>query len=143
MDNSDILKILRKALAPGDDELAAIFELAGYKPAATDGNDPGGDRVLQAFLEGLILRERGPRADNTPPNLHAGALTNNDILKKLRIALNLQELDTQLVFEEGGASVSASEINALFRKPGNKHFRQCSDELLRQFLAGLIPSLES
>ena len=142
MDNSEILTILRKAVAPGDEELTAIYQLAGYDPAKADSKHHTGSQALRAFLEGLILRERGPRADNKPPTLDAGELTNNDILKKLRIALNLQEIDMQLVFEEGGATLSASEVNSLFRKPGNKHFRPCSDDVLLQFLAGLMPSLE-
>ena len=143
MDNNEILTILRKAVAPGDEELTAICQLAGYDPAKAGSEHHVGSQVLRAFLEGLILRERGPRADNKPPMLDGGALTNNDILKKLRIALNLQEIDMQLVFEEGGATLSASEVNSLFRKPGNKHFRPCSDDVLRQFLAGLMPSLEA
>ena len=40
------------------------------------------------------------------------------------------------IFEEGGATLSSSEFGALFRREKNKHFRPCSDELLRAFSRG-------
>jgi uncharacterized protein YehS (DUF1456 family) len=141
MDNKDLLQALRTALGIDNEELAAICALAGAE--APDAGGDCSDGLLRQFLDGLILRERGPRSDGRPPVVPEGSLGNNEVLKKLRIALNLQEQDMQLVFEEGGAELSASEINALFRKPGNKHFRPCSDAVLLHFLAGLNPSLDS
>jgi uncharacterized protein YehS (DUF1456 family) len=141
MDNKDLLQTLCTALGIDDEELAAVCALAGAKAPDIAGDCT--DELLRHFLDGLILRERGPRTDGRPPVVAEGPLGNNEVLKKLRIALNLQEQDMQLVFEEGGAELSGSEINALFRKPGNKHFRPCSDEMLLHFLAGLNPSLDS
>jgi uncharacterized protein YehS (DUF1456 family) len=142
MDNMDLLQALRTALGVDDEELTAVCTLGGAKAPPTHAGDYS-DELLRHFLDGLILRERGPRTDGRAPVVAAGPLGNNEVLKKLRIALNLQEQDMQLVFEEGGAELSASEINAMFRKPGNKHFRPCSDEVLLHFLAGLNPSLDS
>ena len=97
---------------------------------------------MRFFLEGLILHERGPRADGKAIAIDDEVLSNNQILKKLRIAFNFQELEMQLIFEEGGVELSGSELGALFRKENNKHFRPCSDQLLTAFLAGLAPSLD-
>ncbi len=141
MDNTELLSSLRNALAIGDGDLAAIFQLAGHTPDAEE-LAISSDRTVRLFLEGLILSERGPRADGAVVVIEDTALTNNQILKKLRIALNLQEIDMLAIFEEGGVELSASEFGALFRKEGNKHFRPCSDELLQSFVAGLTPSLD-
>jgi uncharacterized protein YehS (DUF1456 family) len=36
-----------------------------------------------------------------------------------------------------GMSVSKSELSALFRKEGQRHYKECGDQLLRNFLKGL------
>lgn len=135
MDENQIMQLLRVALALTEDEMAEIGQLSGWEYQA-------GEMALPYFLEGLILSERGPRADGAEVVVIDAPLSNNQVLKKLRIALNLQEQDMLLIFEEGGATLSASEFGALFRKEGNKHFRPCSDALLQQFIAGLTPSLD-
>jgi uncharacterized protein YehS (DUF1456 family) len=65
-------------------------------------------------------------------------VTNNDILKKLRIALKLQDSDIVEILKLADFEVSASEVNALFRNPEHANFRECGDQLLRRFLDGLI-----
>ena len=135
MDNKQVLQALREALSLSDSDLAEISRLAGRQPDE-------GELTLPYFLEGFILQERGPRSDDASVVVEDSELSNNQILKKLRIAFNLQEMDMLSIFEEGGASLSASEFGALFRKEGNKHFRPCSDDLLQNFLAGLTPSLD-
>jgi len=32
--------------------------------------------------------------------------------------------------------LSKHELNAFFRKPDNKHYRECKDQILRNFLMG-------
>jgi uncharacterized protein YehS (DUF1456 family) len=92
--------------------------------------------VLNAFLDGLILEWRGPKsADGPTPQ---SRINNNLVLKKLRIALNLQEADCLAVLAKGGMVVSKNELSALFRKPGTTNFKPCGDQLLRNFLTGLI-----
>jgi uncharacterized protein YehS (DUF1456 family) len=135
MHDNQIIELLRVALALTEDDLAEISRLSAW------GLSPG-EISLSHFLEGLILSERGPRADGAELVVADGALTNNQVLKKLRIALNLQEQDMLLIFEEADVTLSASEFGALFRKEGNKHFRPCSDQLLQHFIAGLTPSLD-
>ena len=65
-------------------------------------------------------------------------MTNNDILKKLRIALELKDTDIIEILRLVDFEVSTSEVHALFRNPENKNYRECGDQLLRRFLDGLI-----
>ena len=125
------------AYSPGDAELAALLN-----DSAANDADTCSDIIIRSFLEGLILSERGPRDDGATIAIEDAPLSNNQTLKKLRIAFNFQEEDMLAIFEEGGVALSSSEFGALFRREKNKHFRTCSDELLQSFLAGLSPSLD-
>ena len=62
---------------------------------------------------------------------------NNVVLKKLRVAFELKDVDMHQVFEEAGFPVGKPELSALFRQPDHKHFRACGDQMLRHFLKGL------
>lgn len=65
-------------------------------------------------------------------------LTNNDILKKIRVALELKDEDIIHILKLSEFDISKSELNALFRKPDHPNYRECGDQLLRNFLNGLI-----
>lgn len=65
-------------------------------------------------------------------------MTNNDILKKLRVALKLRDEDIIQVLNLAEFSVTKSEINALFRSEDHPNYKECGDQLLRNFLNGLI-----
>lgn len=65
-------------------------------------------------------------------------LTNNDILKKLRIALELKDDDIIHILKLADFTVSKSELSALFRKDDHPNYVACGDQLLRNFLQGLI-----
>jgi len=65
-------------------------------------------------------------------------MTNNEIIKKLRIALDLKELDMIKIFEHDGYEIKKSELSGIFRKEGHKNYRECSDQLLNHFLNGYI-----
>ncbi|RKX93458.1 MAG: DUF1456 domain-containing protein [Spirochaetes bacterium] len=65
-------------------------------------------------------------------------MTNNDILKKLRIALNLQEEDIMEILSYVDFKLSHSELRALFRNPEHRNYKECGDQILRKFLDGLI-----
>lgn len=148
MTNNDILRRLRYALNLPDVLSLKALSLGGREATAADldlwmkkEEDPGSiacrDEVLTAFLDGLILLKRGPRPEGSPVP-PPERLTNNVILKKLRIALAWQEEDVLSALAAGGMSVSRNELTALFRKPGQKNFKPCGDQLLRAFLAGMI-----
>ncbi|MEI6488037.1 MAG: DUF1456 family protein [Bacteroidota bacterium] len=65
-------------------------------------------------------------------------LTNNDILKKLRVALQLKDEDVQQILKLSDFEISISEINALYQKPDHRNYKECGDQLLRNFLDGLV-----
>ncbi|MFT4614692.1 MAG: hypothetical protein ACI9NT_001843 [Bacteroidia bacterium] len=146
MKNNELLQSICTALELAEQDLGALLALCGHD--AQSESDEGllqecSNEQLRCVLEGLILERRPPRSDGKPPVINKKALSNNEVLKKLRIALNLQQEDMLLVFEEGGATLSETDLGALFRKQGNKHFRACSDAMLLQFLGGLNPSLDT
>jgi hypothetical protein len=62
-------------------------------------------------------------------------MTNNDIFKKLRVALQLR--DDQIV-EILELVVSKGELGNVFRKEDHKDYMECGDQLLRNFLNGLV-----
>jgi len=65
-------------------------------------------------------------------------MTNNDILKKLRVALKLTNDDIAKIMELVDFKVSKSELGALFRKEDHPKYMECGDQFLRNFLNGLI-----
>ena len=82
------------------------------------------------------------------------SLNNNIIFQKLRIALNLQAEEIINIFQMVNFRLSNHELSAFFRKPGHKNYRECKDQILRNFLMGIqlqlrpnhidsIPDLES
>jgi uncharacterized protein YehS (DUF1456 family) len=147
MTNNDILRRIRFALNIPDALVIPMISAGGETVTPADlepwyrmDEDPGfvacPGEVLNAFLDGLILEWRGPKsADGPTPQ---SRINNNLVLKKLRIALNLQEADCLAVLAKGGMVVSKNELSALFRKPGTTNFKPCGDQLLRNFLTGLI-----
>lgn len=93
------------------------------------------DTMLAVFLNGLINEKRGKREGEQPKP--EKRLTNNIILTKLKIAFNLKAEDIIELIAATGMKISKPELSALFRKPDHKHFRQCKDQFLRNFLQGL------
>ncbi len=65
-------------------------------------------------------------------------MTNNDILKKLRVALKLTNDDIVAIMKLVDFQVSKSELGALFRKEDHPKYMECGDQFLRNFLNGLI-----
>jgi uncharacterized protein YehS (DUF1456 family) len=149
MKNNDVLRSIRHVLNLSDTSITAIFDLAQHKidPAAVadffkEENEAGyvecSDKLMTLFLDGLISYRRGKSEQNPvtakpvfPP------LTNNIILKKLRIAFDLKEDDFIELMSLADYEISKNELSAIFRKPGHKHYRECNDEFLMGFLVGL------
>ena len=65
-------------------------------------------------------------------------MDNNQILKKISIALNLRHEDVREVFHLGGRELSTSQTGARMVNPNNKNFKAVSDEECESFLNGLI-----
>ncbi|MDP3482016.1 MAG: DUF1456 family protein [Sulfuricella sp.] len=148
MINNDVLRSIRYALDLGDAKVVEIIKLAGRDIAQSDlanflkKEDEEGfvecdDEVMVSFLDGLIIHKRGKMESRPDPDKKPERLTNNTILKKLRVAFELKEEDMHKVLELAGFSVSKPELSALFRVKGHKNYRACGDQLLRNFLKGL------
>lgn len=65
-------------------------------------------------------------------------LSNNDILKKLRVAHKLRDTDIVEICELVDFKVSKSELGAIFRNETHEKYMECGDQILRNFLNGLI-----
>ena len=65
-------------------------------------------------------------------------LTNNDIFKKLRVAHKLRDDEIVKICALVDFKVSKSELGALFRKEDHPNYMECGDQILRNFLNGLV-----
>lgn len=65
-------------------------------------------------------------------------LTNNDIMKKLRVAHKLRDEDIVKICALVDFKVTKSELGAIYRKEGHPKYMPCGDQFLRNFLNGLI-----
>ena len=153
MTNNDILRRLRYALTISNDEMVEMFakgnlaidhaQLHGWlmKEAEEGEVQEAGyaacpDSALSQFLDGLIVTRRGVRED-APPQVVPNRINNNLILRKLRIALNFKEEDMLGTLKLANFNLSKSELSALFRSKDHKHYQDCGDQILRNFLLGL------
>ena len=147
MINNDVMRSIRYMLDLGDAKVVEIIQLADpallvdkaqlpalLKKEGEDGFEPCSDRVLAHFLDGLVLYYRGP---SDGPRRVEARVTNNLILKKLRVAFQLKDVDMHEIFQAAGFPLSKPEMTALFRQADHKHYRACGDQILRNFLKGL------
>ena len=65
-------------------------------------------------------------------------LTNNDIFKKLRVAHKLRDTDIIEICKLVDFKVSKGELGALFRNEEHPKYMECGDQILRNFLNGLV-----
>lgn len=147
---NDVLRRLRFALSLDNTATINIFKLANYeldeayltsmmKKEEEDGFLPCRDKTLALFLDGLIIKKRGKQEGVEPKVLKAGErLSNNDILRKIKIAQSYQQEDMMRILRTAGFPVGKSELTALFRKPDHRSYRECKDQLLRNFLQGMV-----
>ncbi|HZV81999.1 MAG TPA: DUF1456 family protein [Geobacteraceae bacterium] len=147
--NNDILRRFRYALDISNPKMLEIFRLAGHeldqtalmallKKEEDAGFLPCSNGLLEGFLDGLIILRRGPREGEPPEAARPDEqLTNNVILRKLRIALELRDDEMVSIMKLSGVTVSKSELGAFFRSKGHKNYKECGDQFLRSFLKGL------
>ncbi len=146
MTNNDILRRIRYTFDFNDSKMIALFGLANLE--VTRGqvsnwlkkeDDPAykncTDAQLAIFLNGLIIDKRGKKEGPQPkPEKN---ISNNIIFRKLKIALDLQANDVLDILDLANLRISKHELSAFFRKPDHKHYRNCKDQVLRNFLKGL------
>ncbi|MES2817810.1 MAG: DUF1456 family protein [Pseudomonadota bacterium] len=148
MINNDVLRSVRYMLDLSDAKVVEITQLGGHsldkaaivaylkKDEEEEGYQPCPDEVLAHFLDGLVFFKRG-KNDSLPAHPIELPVTNNMVLKKLRVAFELKEDDLHAILKAAEFPVSKPELSALFRKFGHSNYRTCGDQLLRNFLKGL------
>jgi uncharacterized protein YehS (DUF1456 family) len=150
MTNNDFLRSFRYALELDPTSLQTFLreggvELPLYRVAAMlkDDEEPGfeplSDDLLSRFLDGVISAYRGPRpaAEAAPNQQGPRTVSNNRILRALRIAFELRDTDVQELMQAAGREVSKAELGALFRREDHRNYQPCGDQFLRAFLRGL------
>jgi uncharacterized protein YehS (DUF1456 family) len=146
MTNNDILRRIRYIFDFGDSKMMTIFGLAEYEVTRAQisdwlkkDDDPAyqacNDKLMATFLNGLIIDMRGRKEGAIPKPEER--LTNNIIFMKLKIALNLKAEEVMQILDLAEFQLSKHELSAFFRKPGHKHYRDCKDQVFRNFLKGL------
>lgn len=65
-------------------------------------------------------------------------MSNNDVMKKLRVALKLNDDEIVNILKLADFAITKSELGAIFRKDDHPNFKPCGDQILRNFLNGLI-----
>ncbi|MBT2569817.1 DUF1456 family protein [Planococcus sp. ISL-110] len=166
MDNNDLLIRLRYALDIKNNDMVEIFKLGGVElskaevlkvltktPESDDedhdsiwaeqGNEDyikADDHLYESFLNGFIIFKRGHQ-EPKPGQPEIPALTdersNNLLLKKVKIALQLNSEDMLEIWDLAGVTVTRGELGALLRKVGHKNYKECGDRYARNFLKGL------
>jgi uncharacterized protein YehS (DUF1456 family) len=149
MTPNDTLRRIRYALNLNDPTMLEIFKQAGHavdlmglKNILKKEDEPGyaacSDTVLGDFLDGLIVHKRGKKeAEPGKVKRPDPRLSNNAILRKLRIALELKEDAMLAILKLDEVEISSSELSAFFRNKDHKNYKECGDQFLRSFLKGL------
>jgi uncharacterized protein YehS (DUF1456 family) len=144
--NNDILRRLRFAFDFSDSKMIGLFGLANLKVTRAQvsdwlkkEDDPAykncPDTQLAIFLNGLIIDRRGKKEGPQPSP--EKRITNNIVFRKLKIALDLKADDVLEILNLANQRLSKHELSAFFRKPDHKHYRDCKDQILRNFLKGV------
>jgi uncharacterized protein YehS (DUF1456 family) len=144
--NNDVLRRIRFIFDFNDSKMMSLFGLTGYQVSREQisawlkkDDDPAyqdcSDTQLAIFLNGLIIDKRGKNKGPQPePETR---LNNNIIFRKLKIALNLQAEEILEIMILADTQISKHELSAFFRRPGHKHYRDCNDQIFRNFLKGV------
>ena len=146
VNNNDVLRRIRYTFDYSDSKIIDIFDLGDLKVTREEmsdwlkkDDDPAfqecSDSQLAAFLNGLIVDRRGKKEGQQPSPKKR--INNNIIFRKLKIAFDLKAEDVLDILKLANMDISKHELSAFFRKPGHKHYRNCMDQILRNFLYGV------
>ena len=146
MTNNDVLRRIRYIFNYDDTVMITIFSLGEYQVTRQQlsdwlkkDDDPAfqacSDTQLASFLNGLINENRGKKEGPQP--VAEQRLTNNIVFRKLKIALNLKDENILEIMQLVDFRISKHELSAFFRKPGHKNYRECKNQILRNFLQGV------
>lgn len=146
MTNNDVLRKIRYTFDYTDEQMIALFKEGDIdvsrsvvsdwlKRDSDEDYEEMTDKQLAHFLNGFIIEKRGRQEGSAP--VAEKSMTNNVILRKIKIALKLKDDDILAILEKAGIRVSKHEISAFFRKPGQRQYRKCLNQFLRNFLMGM------
>ncbi|NEW60773.1 DUF1456 family protein [Sulfurovum sp. bin170] len=146
MQINDILFKIKTALSLDNETIIKAYALTEYemgkerlanilKRRQDKGYEEATYEELGIFLDGFVILKRGPSPKAKSDE--AVALSNNLMLKKLRIALELKEPELVTLFALADVNLTKRQVGSLFRSEGHKNFKSCSDELFIAFLEGL------
>lgn len=144
--HNDIFRRLRFVFDYSDSKMIAMFAMAEETvtreqvSAWLKKDDQKGfvkirDYQLAVFLNGLINHHRGKK--DGPQVEPERRLNNNIIFRKLKIAMNFQDDDVISTMELADFRISKHELSSFFRKEGHRNYRECENQILRNFLKGL------
>ena len=156
MNNNDLLIELKNALDLKLEEMIEIFALTGlsmtedrlnlylkYSKAYQQSQETEAlghcdFNTLESFLNGFIIFKRGPKknGDKVIKTMNARN-TNNLILKKIKIALEMSSEGVLEVMNLNRGNMTKGELTTYFRKEDHKHYKKCNDKLIGAFLEGL------
>lgn len=146
MTNNDILRSLRYIFDYNDSKMIEIFALATCEISRTQisqwlkkDEDPDfqsiNDGGLSNFLDGFIILKRGKKEGAAP--VAENEITNNTILRKLKIALSLKDDEMLEILSKVDMNISKHELSAFFRHPSQSQYRVCNNQILRNFIHGM------
>lgn len=147
MTNNDVLRSIRNLLGANNSKIVEICSLDGLKIPKTEIENfmrseedrdyvACPDGIMVHFLDGLIYHLRG-KDESRPPMPKELPVSNNLVMKKLRVAFQLKEEDMLSLINDSGMKFSKGELSAILRKRGHDNYRVCGDQVLRYFLKGL------
>jgi uncharacterized protein YehS (DUF1456 family) len=147
--NNTLLRGVRFLMNVPDSKLIEIIALTDFvvegsdlisylKKEEEEGYVECPDVTMAHFLNGLVIFKRGADPDRPLPPIEV-PITNNIILKKLRVAFQLKDTDIISLIQKAGLSITKGELSAFFRQPDHRNYRECHDQYLRNVLKGLTP----
>ena len=146
MTNNEALRAIREIFDMSDEKVIELFSLVECVVESDQVNRwflkesnkdylECEDHELSIFLNGLICGLRGQKEGPLPePDKK---MTNNIILKKLKIALDLQNDDVIEILDSAGLVMNKYELTGFLRKTNHKNYRFLKNQDLKYFFKGL------
>ena len=153
MISNDYLRSIRYILNISDTGMCKIAALNGHEVPLDkmeaylkSEEEPGfircPDLTMANFLDGLVIQKRGKDETRAPIPFEI-PVTNNTVLKKLKVAFSLKEEDMHAVLALDGFKIGRAELSAFLRKKGQDNYRECGDQFMRHFFKGLAQKVQS
>ncbi len=128
---------VRELVAAGGGDLSQPDALAILKKEDDEGFLEAAPELVHQFLDGLILKKRGP-SDRPAPKIDTSKISNNMILRKIRIAFEMRDTDVLATLRKTGFNMSKAELGAMSRRKGHPQYMECGDQFLRNFFRGFV-----